>query len=378
MKRIPVAGPSITQKEIDYVTQAVKGAWYEDAGVFNQRFEDAFAAHCGRRYAVSLPSCTAGLHLALMGLGIGAGDEVIVPDCTWIASAAPIRYVGATPVFADIDPSTWCLSVEGFERAITPRTKAAIVVDLYGSMPDWDALTAIADRHGIALIEDAAEAAGSLWRDRPAGKFGAAAAFSFHGSKTLTTGEGGMIVLDDEALYARILKLRDHGRNPGDIMFTPDSVGWKYKMSSLQAALGLAQLERLPELVATKRQIFSWYRAALDRWNDVALNPDVDGLHNSYWMSTAVIDPELGVHKGQLVHQLRERGIDARPFFSPLSDIAAFRETPQAAQARQENRNAYAISPFAINLPSALSLTSEDVDNVVAALRASVSVLRSR
>ena len=190
-------------------------------------------------------------------------------------------------------------------------------------MPDWDALTAIATRHGVALVEDAAEAAGSLWRGRPAGKFGAIAAFSFHGSKTLTTGEGGMIVVDDEALYARILKLRDHGRNPGDIMFEPDSIGWKYKMSALQAALGLAQLERLPELVAKKREIFSWYRTALDGWNEVTLNPDIEGLYNSYWMTTAVIDPDLNVDKARLVHELRERGVDVRPFFSPLSDIPA-------------------------------------------------------
>ncbi|MDE2165860.1 MAG: DegT/DnrJ/EryC1/StrS family aminotransferase [Alphaproteobacteria bacterium] len=378
MKRIPVAGPSITEKEIDYVIQAMKGAWYENAGVFNQRFERAFAAHCGRRHAVSLPSCTAGLHLALMAFGVSPGDDVIVPDCTWIASAAPIRYVGATPVFADIDPASWCLSAEAFERSITPRTKAAIVVDLYGSMPDWDALMTIAAHRGVALIEDAAEATGSRWRDRPAGAFGAVAAFSFHGSKTLTTGEGGMVVLDDDVLHARILKLRDHGRDPGDFMFTPDSVGWKYKMSALQAALGLAQLERLPELVAKKRQIFSWYRAALEDWNGIKLNPDVNGLYNSYWMTTAVVDPELRVGKERLVLDLRERGVDVRPFFSPLSDIPAFRDTPEAKRARQENRQAYAISPFAVNLPSALSLTESDVARVITSLRESVSTLATR
>ena len=166
MKRIPVAGPSVTQKEIDYVAEAVRTAWYGNSNVFHERFERAFAAHCGRRHAVSLPSCTAGLHLALMALGIGPGDEVIVPEATWIASVAPVCYVGATPVFADIDARTWCLSPQSFAEAITPRTKAAIVVDLYGSMPDWDELAAVAERHGVALIEDAAEAAGSRWRDR--------------------------------------------------------------------------------------------------------------------------------------------------------------------------------------------------------------------
>ena len=174
-KRTPIriAGPSITQKEIDYVTEAVSTAWYENANVFHERFEKAFAAHCRREHAVSLPSCTSGLHLALAALGVGPGDEVIVPDATWIASVAPVNYVGATPVFADIDKRTWCLSAEAFRAAMTPRTKAAIVVDLYGSMPDWDELAAIAEAHGIALIEDAAEAVGSRWRERPAGSFGA-------------------------------------------------------------------------------------------------------------------------------------------------------------------------------------------------------------
>src|SRR5690349_1497383 len=204
MTRIPIAGPSITQKEIDYVSEAVKSAWCDGANVLHERFERAFAAYWGRRHAVSLPSCTSALHLALLTLGIGEGDEVIVPDATWIASVAPVRYVGATPIFADIDAQTWCLSPEAFEAAITPRTKAAIVVDLYGSMPDWDHLKEIASRNGVALVEDAAEAVGSRWRDRVAGSFGEMSAFSFHGSKTLTTGEGGMLVLDDDRLLERI------------------------------------------------------------------------------------------------------------------------------------------------------------------------------
>jgi perosamine synthetase len=367
--RIPIAGPSITQKEIDYVTEAVRTAWYGNANVFHDRFEQAFAVHCGRKHAVSLPSCTSGLHLALMALGLGDGDEVIVPDATWIASVAPVKYVGATPVFADIDAESWCLSPEAFEAAITPRTKAAIVVDLYGAMPDWDQLAEIASRHGIALIEDAAEAVGSRWHDRPAGSFGVMAAFSFHGSKTLTTGEGGMLVLDDEKLLARVMQLRDHGRAPGDTMFFNEEVGWKYKMSSMQAALGLAQLERLDELVAGKRRIFSWYRDELADWNRGHLNPDVPGLYNSYWMTTVVLDPGLGIGKDMLIPRLKNRGIDTRPFFHPLSAIPAFHDTPEAAIARERNKTAYAVSAVSVNLPSALSLSREDVSHVCAALR---------
>jgi perosamine synthetase len=376
MNRIPIAGPSITQKEIDYVSDAVKTAWYDGANIFHERFEKAFAAHCGRKYAISLPSCTSGLHLALLALGIGPGDEVIVPDVTWIASVAPVRYVGATPVFADIDPDTWCLSPDAFEAAITPRTKAAIGVDLYGAMPDWDRLSVIAARRGIILIEDAAEAIGSLWRERRAGSFGTMAAFSFHGSKTLTTGEGGMLVLDDDHLRTRVMQLRDHGRVPGDTMFFNEEVGWKYKMSSMQAALGLAQLERLDELVAKKRHIFSWYRQALADWNLGALNPDVPGLFNSYWMTTILLDAALGIKKETLVPRLRQQGIDVRPFFYPLSAIPAFRETPEAAKAQKTNKIAYSVSPYAINLPSALALDEAAIGKVNVVLRREVGALR--
>jgi len=369
MKRIPIAGPSITQKEIDYVTDAVKSAWYADANKFHARFERAFAAHCGRKHAVSLPSCTSGLHLALLALGIGRGDEVIVPDATWIASVAPVVYVGATPVFADIDARTWCLCPDAFESLITPRTKAAIVVDLYGSMPNWDRLAEIAAPHGIALIEDAAEAVGSRWHDRPAGSFGVMSAFSFHGSKTLTTGEGGMLVLDDDGLLDRVLRQRDHGRAPGDTMFFNEEVGWKYKMSAMQAALGLAQLERIDELVAGKRRIYGWYREELAEWIGGSLNPDVSGLYNSYWMTTVVLRREIGLTKETTVPCLREQGVDARPFFYPLSGIPAFRDTPQGGAARVRNVNSYLVSPYGINLPSALALERAEVAQVSATLR---------
>jgi perosamine synthetase len=371
-KPIPVAGPSITQKEIDYVTEAVKTAWYDKANVFQQKFEAAMGARLGRRFATALPSCTSGLHLALSALGIGPGDEVIVPDVTWIATAAPISYVGATPVFADIDRDSWCVSAEGLAAAITPRTRAAIVVDLYGNMPDWAALEAVAARHNIALIEDAAEAIGSTCRGRPAGAFGVASVFSFHGSKTLTTGEGGMLLTDDEALYARCLKLRDHGREPGDIMFFNDEVGFKYRMSALQAALGVAQLERLDELVARKREIFGWYRDRLSACNTITLNGEATDVCNTYWMVTALVDPALGVGKEALVPRLTEQGISVRPFFYPLSAIPAYRSHPSSAGARERNPVAYDVSWRGVNLPSGYNLTPELVDRVCVALLAAI------
>ena len=361
MQRIPVAGPWITQKEIDYVTDAVTNAWYGNHSIYHERFERAFAAYLGVRYAIALPSCTSAIHLALLAFGVGPGDEVIVPDITWIATAAPINYVGATPVFADIDAETWCLSAAAFEACITPHTKAVIPVDLYGGMPDMDAIRAIASRHGIAVIEDAAEAIGSEYHGQRAGSLGDVGVFSFHGSKTLTTGEGGMLVTNREDIFHRALVLRDHGRQPGDIQFYNTEVAYKYKMSAMQAALGLAQLERVEELVARKREIFGWYRDALAGVDGLTLNAEPPSTRNSYWMVTVILDARFGIRKEQLMARLSEEGIDSRPFFYPLSSLPAYAELSQAKQARERNRVSYQASPYGVNLPSALSLTRKQI-----------------
>jgi perosamine synthetase len=374
--RIPVAGPWITQLEVDYVTDAVTNAWFSQANMYNERFERAFAEHTGRRHAISLPSCTAGLHLILAALGVGPGDEVVIPDATWIASSAPISYVGATPVFADVDPDSWCLDAGSLRDRITPRTKAVIAVDLYGNMPDMDAIAEVCDEHGVALIEDSAEAVGSSFRGRPAGAFGVASAFSFHGSKTLTTGEGGMLLLDDDELHARCQFLRDHGRPIGDRTFRNTEVAFKYKMTSMQAALGLAQLERVDELVARKREIFSWYRAELAAEPDIAMNAEAEGVVNTYWMVTVVLDDAMRIDKLDLMEALGRRNVDSRPFFFPLSSLEAYRELPQSARCRQGNPVSYGISPRALNLPSGFDLTPERVARVCDALRDAIGELR--
>ena len=369
MERIPVAGPWITEKEVAYVSDAVRNAWYGNAHGYEVRFEEAFKNYVSRRHAMALPSATSAIHLALAALKIGPGDEVIVPEATWIATSAPISYVGATPVFADIDPQSWCISPASLEACITPRTRAVIVVNLYGGMPDMDAIDAIADRRGLALIEDAAESVGAEYRRRKAGSFGDASVFSFHGSKTLTTGEGGMLLTDDEALYQRALVLRDHGRAPLAKAFWNQEVGFKYRMSSLQAALGLAQLERVTELIERKQQIFGWYREFLDGFSAVTLNYAGPMVMNAYWMVTAVFDPRLGLEKEEVGAALSARGIDTRPFFYPLSSLPAYAGLPQAREAASWNREAYDVSRRAINLPSALNLTRDQVAYVCAELR---------
>jgi perosamine synthetase len=366
---VPIAGPWVTDLEVAYVASAARHAWYEGAGTWVRRFESSFAAAVGRGHAVALPSCTAGLHLALAGAGIGPGDEVVVPDATWIASAAPVSYVGATVVFADIDERTWCLTPESVAAVLTPRTRAVIAVDLYGSMPDLDALSALCADRGLVLIEDAAEGLGSTFGGRPAGSFGAASVFSFHGSKTLTTGEGGMLVTDDDELLRTVEVLRDHGRRPGDTTFSNHQVAFKYKMSELQAAFGVAQLERLDELVARKREIFAWYRSRLEGIPGLSLNAEPDSATNSFWMVTAVLDPDLGLAKEIVRDRLADVGIDTRPFFHPLSSLEAYRGAPGADAAARRNQVSYRICPYGVNLPSALRLDEADVDRVCSALR---------
>lgn len=370
--RIPVAGPWVTEKEVAYVADAAAGDWYGQAGRYTQRFENAFANYIRVPHTVSVPNCTAALHLALAGLGVGPGDEVILPDVTWIATAAPVQYVGATPVFADMDPGTWCITPASVEECITTRTRAVITVDLYGSIPDMDALSTLAGEHGIAVIEDAAEAIGSEYHGRAAGSLGDAGAFSFHGSKTLTTGEGGMLVTASAELQERVLFLRDHGRSPGDRYFCNAEVGFKYKMSSLQAAFGLAQLERVDELVDRKRSLFGWYAERLGGIDGVSLNIEPAGTKNSYWMVTVVLDPGYGVTGRELMDFLDENWIDTRPFFHPLSSLPAFNSTEQAGVARRRNSIAYRVSPYGLNLPSALALDEGQVDRVCDVVRKAI------
>lgn len=366
--RIPIAGPSITAREIEYVTDAVAHSWYENATDYRVRFEKAFANYLGVTHAVALPSCTAAIHLALAALGIGPGDEVVVPESTWIASAAPILYLGATPVFADVEEGTWCLSAASVAKRLTSRTKAVIAVDLYGGVPDFDALRALCHPRGITIIEDAAQGIGTEYHGRRGGSLGDVGVFSFHGSKTLTTGEGGMLVTDRDDLRQRVKALQNHGQRPGDPTFFNSELGFKYQMCEMQAALGLAQLERADELVARKREIFSWYREELREVEGVTLNLESPRTRNGYWMVTIVLDDRYDLDKVRLMELLQADGIDTRPFFYPLSSLPAFQSLGGAEQGRRENPVAYKLSAQAINLPSALCLDRSAVHTVCAAL----------
>jgi perosamine synthetase len=298
----------------------------------------------------------------MAALSVGTGDEVILADTNWIASAAPITHLGAKPVFVDIRPDSWCLDPDLAEAAITPRTKAILAVHLYGNLCDMERLLAIGDKHGIPVIEDAAEAIGSEYFGKPAGSMGRFGAFSFHGTKTVTTGEGGMFVTNDSALYERVLTLSNHGRSHSQTkQFWPDVVGFKYKMSNIQAALGCAQMERIAELIDRKREIFHHYRNRLRDLPDVQMNPEPSNVVNGAWMPTIVFDEKTGVTREKLITAFVADNIDARVFFYPLSGLPMFDAVPG-------NRHAWGIPKRAINLPSYHDMTTADQDRVLSVL----------
>jgi perosamine synthetase len=370
--RIPVAGPWVTDLEVKYASEAAGNDWYTHAGDSIGRFERAFADYLGIKYAFTVPNCTAALHLSVAVLGIGPGDEVIVPENTFVATAAPVAYLGATPIFADIDPVTWCMTPESVARCITPRTKAIITVDLYGNVPDMAGLYKVAQAHNIPIIEDSAQAIGCSWHDRPAGTLGDMSTFSFHGTKTMTTGEGGMICTDRDDLAKRITVLRDLGRTPGAAdwrLLTTPEIGYKYRMGSMPAAFGLAQLERLPELIARKRQLYFWYRERLADIDGLSLNVEPENTFNTFWMTNIVVDPSYGLNTLAIMDLFDAEGVDTRPFFQPLSSIGAFAGSPDVERAKRTNTVAYDISSRSINLPSAMAVTEEQVDIVSGLLR---------
>ena len=277
--RIHYTKPSITEKEVEYATDAARNGWGDRCYEYITRFEEFFKQHLGVKHAIATSSCTGALHMGMSALGVGVGDEVIMADTNWIATASPIVHLGAKPVFVDILPDSWCLDPELVERAITPRTKAIVAVHLYGNLCEMDKLLAIGEKHGIPIVEDSAEAIGSIYHGKRAGSMGKFGAFSFHGTKTLTTGEGGMFVTDDSDLYEHVLTLSNHGRARGQTkQFWPDMVGFKYKMSNIQAAIGCAQMERVEELIQRKREIFGYYRDRLTKLSGVAMNPEPTGV----------------------------------------------------------------------------------------------------
>ena len=361
--RIYYTKPSITDLEVSYATDAAANGWGDKCYDYIQRFEQAFCAHLGVRFAIATSSCTGALHMGMAALEIGPGDEVILADINWIATVAPVIHLGAKPVFVDILPDSWCLDPQQVEQAISPKTKAIVAVHLYGNLCEMNELLAIGAKHGIPVIEDAAEAIGSVYHGRRAGSTGIFGTFSFHGTKTLTTGEGGMFVTNDQRLYEHVLTLSNHGRARGqNKQFWPDLIGFKYKMSNIQAAIGCAQLERIETLIHRKRSILSYYRNSLSSYPEVAMNPEPVGTINGAWMPTVVFDKKTGVTQEKLQQTFVRENIDGRVFFHPLSSLPMFPHS-------RKTKNSYDISVRAFNLPSYHDIAEHDLERVVRVIR---------
>lgn len=359
LKRILINKPSITKTEISYVNDAIKNGWGERCYDYLYKFEAKFSKYLDVKHSLATSSCTGAIHLALMAMGVKAGDEVIVPELTWIASVEPILYIGAKPVFVDVDPESWCIDPQKMEAAITSKTKAVIVVHLYGNLCAMDQIMEIASRHNLLVLEDAAEGLGSEFNSKKTGSIGHASVFSFHGTKTLSTGEGGILMTNDTALYKKAKVLNDHGRNPDDPenkMFWMRDYGYKYKMSNLQAAMGVAQIERIETLVSKKRQIFNWYTTFL-KGLDCATNPEPENTKNSYWLPTIVFGENINFDRKAFFAFMKDRNIDTRPFFYPLSSLPMFKKV-------ESNTISYNISSRGINLPSYHDLTKNDVKRI--------------
>lgn len=368
---IPVSAPVIGERELAYVTDAVRSGWVSSIGPYVDRFESTFARYVGVSDAIALANGTVALHLALHALDIGPGDEVIIPDLTFAATAHAVLQTGATPVLADVEPESWCIDPVAVRRAVGPRTRAILPVHLYGQAADMTALAEIADACDAVLVEDAAEAHGATWGGRMVGSLGRAAAFSFYGNKVITTGEGGMITTDDHELAARVRFLKDHGMSKERRYFHSE-LAFNYRMTNLQAALGVAQLEHIETFIAKKRLIHDWYQVALNDVDGLRLNPERPGSRNVFWMVSAVLAEGIG--RDEVSRRLRDQGVDSRPFFLPMSWLPHLSRLRKVSAAGEGSCPvAASLSRRGLNLPSGCSLSHDEVTRAARALREALS-----
>lgn len=357
--RIPIYQPDLGGNEKAYVNECIDTSWISSRGRFVGEFESRFAEWTGVQHAASVCNGTVAIHLALLALGIGPGDEVIVPTLTYIASVNAIAYTGATPVFVDSLASTWQIDPEDVRRHITPRTRAIMPVHLYGQACDMDALAAIAAEHRLFIIEDCAEAFGTLYKGRHVGTFGDISTFSFFGNKTITTGEGGMVVSNDKTLIERARHLKGQGL-AAHREYWHDVIGYNYRMTNIEAAIGLAQLERAPEFIDKKRALAAMYAEEL-KGLPVEIHGEAPDTKHTYWMiSILVAEPDL---RDPLRQHLAEAGIETRPLFYPVHTM------PMYARNYRKHRVAEDLAWRGINLPSWPGLGEQNLRDVTGAIR---------
>jgi perosamine synthetase len=361
---IPVSQPKLSQHEIDYVTDAMKSGWVSSLGAYIDAFESKFAEYCGTKYAVSVSNGTVGLHLALKALGIEEGDEVIVPDLTFVATANAVVMAQATPVIVDVCRDTYCIDPAEIIKAITPKTRAIIPVHLYGHSANMPVIMKIAREHNLFVIEDAAEAHGASIGKIRVGAFGNCGVFSFYGNKIITSGEGGMITTNDYDLYTRARLLRDHAMSK-EVRYWHTEVGYNYRITNLQAALGLAQLEQIEYFLKCRSEIFHQYKRTLES-QGVECNPSV-GSSPVNWMTCAVVDRLDRKKRDLVIGYMREQGVDARPFFFPMSMM------PMYSNNNRNNPVSYKLSECGFNLPTFVGMTEEQVSKACTAFISALS-----
>jgi len=368
MDRIPVAAPDLGGNEETYVVDAIRSSWISSTGRYVDRFEEEFARVCGTRAAISVVNGTSALHLALLALGVGPGDEVIVPSLTYIATANAVRYCGAEPVFADIEANTWCLDAGSVEAAVTDRTRGVIAVHLYGHPADMNALQAVADRHGLWIVEDAAESHGASYRGRPTGSLGSIGVFSFYGNKIVTSGEGGAITVDDPELERRIRLLRGQGMDPARRYYFP-IVGYNYRLTNVACAILCAQLERLPDLLADRRRVFDGYRRRLEGIDGIGFQPVADWATPAPWLFCITVDSEaFGCSREELAAALDSAGIETRPFFHPLHGMPPYATSRSTSLAVTER-----VAASGLNLPTSGAIGEPELDVIAAHIGATAS-----
>jgi perosamine synthetase len=362
---LPVSRPSLTGKEEEYVLDALRSGWVSSRGPYIDALEASFAKYCGTRHAIAVSNGTTGLHLAIAALDIGPGDEVIVPDLTFIATANAVAYTGATPVIVDIEPGTLTVDIDAVERAITPRTKAIIPVHLYGHPADMDSLIELAKARDILVIEDAAEAHGATYKGRRVGGLGDCGVFSFYGNKIITTGEGGMLTTNDSEIDRRARLLRDHAMDPQRRYWHLER-GFNYRMTNIQAALGLAQLEQIDEFLAQRRQIMDWYAASIATSSSVRLNQCANWAESAYWMVCLENDHFNPMTRQHFMEALQAQGIESRPYFHPISAMGIYESVDNPVSAQK--------SRIGINLPTYVGMTREDVARIAKAVNSQLTI----
>jgi perosamine synthetase len=359
--------PDLAGNEERYVVDALRSSWISSTGKYIDRAEREFAAMCGSDTALGVCNGTVALHLAMLGLDVRPGDEVLVPSLTYIATANAVRYVGGEPVFVDVDPNTWCIDPQKLEASITRRTKGIIAVHLYGHPADMDAINHVAAVHGLWVVEDAAEAHGAKYKDRRAGNLAKLATFSFYGNKILTSGEGGAITLNDPSLALRLRTLRGQGMDPLRRYYFPVT-GYNFRPTNVACAILCAQLERREEIFASRRRVFAAYRERLEGIPGIDFQPVAEWAEVAPWLYCITVDtPKYGRSRDDLMAILAQHGIETRPFFIPLHSLPPFREESQ--RRREHLPVTDRLGRDGINLPTYARLSDADLDRVTDVIR---------